>query len=319
MLGNRPSPASSFDSIDRNLFPVSWQYGVTPRITIGYEKNNGLGVRCRYWNLDQTSNVVTASIAPGIRDARIGANIPADIEFATNTQRPTGVLGQEYQALSLSLVDLQITWSHYFDNGVTTQFFSGLRYAKTDVYYDVRLESPFWGVSTANYLQSFEGVGPSIGTEVDIPFGVLGLSFYTWMQGTVLVGSGAQLTERSDNQHQPGDQPIVKHRSLFSRARVVLRDGREPAPVCPMPGGDYAGGGTRAPRTTWSDSMYFRGIVIMQGWPQCRHSTLTSPVAPGGVSSGISCTPYRTLNDFSQWGHDSGGTTREIVFVFPPW
>ncbi len=162
----------------------SHDFQVSPRIYLGFDNAEGLGVRARYWTFD--SDAELAFPTDGAHDF--------DFDFGPGE---VSVLGTQ-SWLSADTLDLEATQRGCLGH-FQFQLAGGFRYAKMEtgvgIYGDYEVDdtdTPY----TAGIDMDFEGVGPTIAIDVRRPFGSRGLALVgnarsSWMFGkTDINGAG---------------------------------------------------------------------------------------------------------------------------------
>jgi hypothetical protein len=157
----------------QNLIPFDNDYELTPRVWVGFQTKNGIGVRGSYWNFDHasrpfnaTSNGVqipSATSTSVIFPALIVAPFPGDI-LSVN------------QFLDASTVDLEATYDFRIKRLEAT-LGAGLRYAHWDQRFDGRVTPgpvPIASPASLTWQREFEGLGPALSAQGKMPIGCNG-------------------------------------------------------------------------------------------------------------------------------------------------
>jgi Legionella pneumophila major outer membrane protein precursor len=153
-----------------DLVPYSQRYEVTPRIWIGFQGANGLGVRATYWNYDYADQGLRL-VNDGVRFP--GATVTSVIFPALiSTAFPGDALNVNTQ-LSATTLDLEGTYELRIRQAELL-LSGGLRYGN----FDQRYNAAVTGLAPASlrWSREFEGLGPTVGADMNLP--LFGTSFY---------------------------------------------------------------------------------------------------------------------------------------------
>jgi hypothetical protein len=166
-----------------SLVPYDYAYNATPRAWIGYVGPNQMGVRARYWKLNQDQGpddfAADQVTFPGTQNVTI--IFPAVIQTA-----PGDVLTVS-NSISLQTLDLEGTlhfdgWGNYFVAS------AGLQYARIAQAFDATVSTGGIPDQFLNWDRKLEGVGPMAGIQVRRPLGCYGLEAFGGAQGALIFG-----------------------------------------------------------------------------------------------------------------------------------
>lgn len=166
-----------------NLAGYDYDYGITPRVWLGYESSDGLGIRATYWQYDHSgADVSLISDADTIVGAQtITVSVPAIIQSAAP--------GDELIASSsLETQTLDIEGTMRLVLGETTAVAgAGLHYGR--MLQDNRAVISAGGVpqSMLNRRRQLEGLGPTLSADMLRPVGG-GLAMAAGLRGSLLFG-----------------------------------------------------------------------------------------------------------------------------------
>lgn len=164
---------------------------LTPRVFLGWEHSDGVGMRATWWQFDNDADLITASpptnglgqiTHPGFADIDISSTDPDDIFRASSH-------------LNAYTIDLEATKATSFcgwDLGVA----GGVRYAYAEQGYEAEVETADTSVAsgrtidgTISYMQSIEGVGPTVSLSASRPL-TCRASLFCKARGSLLFGDG---------------------------------------------------------------------------------------------------------------------------------
>ena len=164
-----------------NMVPFSYDYALTPRVWFGYTAANGLGIRTRYWQYDQ-------SAPPFQMNPLIAAqaNVVSVIFPATIAATPGEILDVADE-LEVQTVDLEGTQKIKFGK-ISIVGGGGLRYALMRQVSQATVTNQGVVTKSLNWLRKFEGIGPTISVEIERPLGIKGLVVIGAFRGSLLFG-----------------------------------------------------------------------------------------------------------------------------------
>lgn len=166
----------------QSLLPYEYGYNATPRGWLGYVGPEQLGVRARYWNLQQDSGpetfVADGFSFPGTQSVTV--IFPA----AISTDAPGEVLSV---STGIELTTFELEGTFHFD-GWGNQFVAsaGLQYAKISQNYQSAVIVGGLPEQILNWDRSLEGLGPTAGLQLRRPVGNRGLQFFGGAQVALL-------------------------------------------------------------------------------------------------------------------------------------
>lgn len=190
---------------------------LTPRVFLGWEHANGLGLRATWWHFDNNADQVTAS--PD--DSGFGRiNHPEFANLDISSTDPNDIL-RANSHLNAYAIDLEATHTTSFcgwDLGVA----GGVRYAFVEQGYRAEVETTDTSNNNArvidgsiDYLQSIEGFGPTISLSASRPL-TQRASLFGKARGSLLFGDGeARLS---------GGEEITNNGFTFTTDRTTNRD-----------------------------------------------------------------------------------------------
>jgi hypothetical protein len=143
------------NNVSRSQEPT-FDYAATPRLYLGYRNRCGTGARVRYWNYDESSDVVDPD--------------PTNNEFDA-LQEHIDVRVLDFEGTQL------VCWGP-----LQVDFSAGLRYAKLE-FDSIRI-----GQRPIAYNSDFEGWGPTFAMDARFPIGCRPLSVYGNMRASFLYG-----------------------------------------------------------------------------------------------------------------------------------
>lgn len=168
-----------------DLMPFAFDYEVSPRVWLGYEGSEGVGVRASYWQYDHSAhpvamtpalgNAATAQAVTVIFPATITAALPGDTLTANNR-------------LQLQTIDLEGT-SRVHIGEIALLGGAGIRYARMDQSTTAAVTNSGVVTQQLNWSRRFEGVGPTFSAELRRPLGSWGLDFVSNARGAILFGN----------------------------------------------------------------------------------------------------------------------------------
>ncbi len=195
-----------------SLVPFSYDYDISPRTWLGYTGANGLGVRTRYWQYDHAAAPFQSSpFVPA------QAHVVSIIFPATIYSTPPNEILSVGDNLEVHTVDLEGT-QQLDIMGMSLVVSGGLRYAMMKQHTEAQVTNVGSGavVQALNWQRRFEGVGPSVGIEVERPIGQCGLAFVGAFHGALLFGD--KNLDRVEVNGAGIGPPVVS----LDRAREVL-------------------------------------------------------------------------------------------------
>jgi hypothetical protein len=167
-----------------DLLGFDFTYDATPRVWLGYSRDDGLGIRATYWRFDHSPQprtfvadgmtVFTAQAMTVIFPAYIVASTPGD------TLAIAG--GLDVQTLDVEgTQDLRL-------GSFLLKASAGLRFAS--LVQDSSASVTSGGVTTQqlSWSRTYRGLGPSVGVDLRRPLGSWGLEFVGAGRGALLYG-----------------------------------------------------------------------------------------------------------------------------------
>ena len=155
------------------------EYKISPRAWVGYVGPEGLGIRGRYWQYEQTLASETSSIT-----APTGGGLPADLDglsaSGSGRLRLLAIDGEFGQRLDIG------PWQGNLGGGV--------RYGELFHGSTIHLESPTIAPMDLASSALFHGIGPTLFVEMRRPLGASGFSLLANGRGSLLFGSTAYET-----------------------------------------------------------------------------------------------------------------------------
>jgi hypothetical protein len=180
-----------------------YDYDPTARFFVGYTGCNGLGVRSSWWEYDHDANTI-ALTNPGL--AVIATPLNVFVQTAGNRLVAS-------QSTELQTWDFEAT-SCFEACGGNIIAGLGVRYAKYNVNtHDAEFTPANVQVRAADLVESFEGWGPTVSVEFVRPLCFSGVSLYSNLRGSVLIGdehqtarffTGTTLTDISSRDAEEG-------------------------------------------------------------------------------------------------------------------
>lgn len=176
----RPMPKESFRANivsvtgTQTLLPTDYDYTATPRAWVGYVGEGGVGVRGRYWQLDEGSGERTY-VADGLNFPGTQA-VTLIFPGAISTDFPGESL-QVSDSIRLETIDLEGTL-HFQAWGGSFVASGGLQYGRIEQDYRAAVISGGVPEQVLNWDRSLEGVGPKIGLEMRRPIGSWGFEVF---------------------------------------------------------------------------------------------------------------------------------------------
>ena len=165
-----------------SLIPFDYDYDVSPRVWLGYEGKNGLGVRTRYWQYDHDANPCSVTAGPttfpGV--SSVSVIFPA----AISTCGPGDILTVG-SGLEVHLLDVGGTVRLDIAN---TQVLAsvGVRYASMDQsFHSVATKGPV-PLGSLNWTRTFEDVGLEMGADIRRRLGNTALTFVGSGRGSLV-------------------------------------------------------------------------------------------------------------------------------------
>jgi Legionella pneumophila major outer membrane protein precursor len=165
------------------VFDTKYDYDPTARVFAGYTGCNGLGVRASYWWFDHNSDFLSLTAPTGVTLLQGQLNsVPGVLAGDRLTSE---------QSLELQVADAEFTNCFEACGGNMVVSY-GVRYAKMRLSLQERII--FVGNTSgvpnlsADYTDEFDGFGPTVGLEFMRPLCCAGLSFYSSLRGSVVVG-----------------------------------------------------------------------------------------------------------------------------------
>jgi hypothetical protein len=147
---------------------ASDQFGVAPRVWIGYTAASDVGVRVRYWQLDQ--HLIGES-----SDTSLDGNLPPGSHLARSGR------------LNMYTVDSEVT-QHFQRNLVTVDVGVGVRAGGLARDRSLTFDIPNQADATLVFNRNFDGFGPTMVAEVRRQLGNSPFTFLVSPRGTMLFG-----------------------------------------------------------------------------------------------------------------------------------
>ncbi len=153
-----------------DLIPYGQQYELTPRVWLGFQGSNGIGVRATFWDyyyrdgglrlVNDGTRFPGATVTSTMFPALISTVFPGDA-LAVNT------------FLSAATLDLEGTYEVRIRQAEVL-LSGGLRYGN----FDQRYGATVTGLAPASlrWSREFEGLGPTVGADMNLP--LFGTRFY---------------------------------------------------------------------------------------------------------------------------------------------
>jgi hypothetical protein len=164
------------------MLPFSYDYDLTPRAWLGYTREDGLGVRTRYWQYDHAADPFQSS--PYTVAA---AQVVTVIFPATIMAIPPGDVLNVHDELETHTLDLEATQEINL-SGFTLVASGGIRYAMMRQSTNATVTDAGVVEQSLAWQRLFEGVGPVVAVEVERPVGNCGLAFIGSFRGALLYG-----------------------------------------------------------------------------------------------------------------------------------
>jgi hypothetical protein len=194
-----------------------WGYQAAPAFWLGYELENGVGVRGRYFSLDGSSKGLTtgltaAGAATGSVAPSPGLQRLSGAAFASPGIFLTAGLGADQlnfgSDLHIETYDVEATYETRYANNLSVVYSAGGRYLHSFQTYRGGLSNttaadPATGLTgtesqNLNYNHNFQGGGPTVALQATWRVGNAGLAVYGSARGSLLVGTtneSQQLTQ----------------------------------------------------------------------------------------------------------------------------
>jgi hypothetical protein len=147
---------------------ASDQFGVAPRVWIGYTAASDVGVRVRYWQLDQ--HLIGES-----SDTSLDGNLPVGSSLARSGR------------LNMYTIDSEVT-QHFQRNLVTVDVGVGVRAGGLARDRSLTFDIPNQADATLIFNRNFDGFGPTMVAEVRRQLGNSPFTFLVSPRGTMLFG-----------------------------------------------------------------------------------------------------------------------------------
>ncbi len=144
------------------------QFGVAPRVWIGYASPGNVGMRVRYWQLDQHLTAETS-------DTALDGNLPPGSQLAS--------VGR----LNMYTVDTELT-EHFERQPMTVDVGVGVRAGGLARDHSITFDIPGQIDSTLVLNRNFDGFGPTMVAEVRRQLGDSAITFLVSPRGTMLFG-----------------------------------------------------------------------------------------------------------------------------------
>ena len=188
----REGDGSSNESFSDTQFDYDLKF--TPRVFLGWEYQNGIGLRATWWSYDHGANTTSAS--PNANG--FGRIDPAPFEgIDISTTIPTDTISATTDLVAYS-IDLEVTKKVSFCNwdlGVA----GGVRYAYTEQSYFSELRNTNNALrGQINYTHSLEGFGPTISLDAFRPLNSQ-MGVFCKARGSLLYGDGQSSLAAGEN------------------------------------------------------------------------------------------------------------------------
>jgi len=170
----------------QTLIPFSYDYSATPEFWLGMERADGLGLRGRYWQFDQSGNGITR-VSDG--QTYYTANATTIIFPATIIANDAGEVLVSDDNLRTQVVDLEATLRMKVGR---TEIVGGggLRYAAlTQSLTSTVLDAGGTMVGLLQWTRDFEGVGPCVSFDLRRPLGQSRFSAVAKVNAALLYGN----------------------------------------------------------------------------------------------------------------------------------
>lgn len=178
-------------------------YDASPRIWLGYMNGCGFGGRLRYWEYDQSaaeSGVQDQNqtfFTPGATIGSLETNVPGDMLSVSERLHIYTLDAEVFQSMQICC------WNVIFGGGIR------------DAEVDIDRENSYTPAGdtapreVADIGNHFDGIGPTLFTELRRPFGCGGLAFVGTLRGSLLYGTKSlRVTDVSPAQTQFYDQTV---------------------------------------------------------------------------------------------------------------
>ena len=164
LVGDVREIGIEIEGVGESLPAPANDFGISPRVWLGYVTPSGLGVRARYWRFDQTLNAETGGVVGEISQLTAAGRLRTFAADAEVTQQFT--LG---------------LWKMNVGGGLRTAGTSrDFAIDATDV------EQQDFGIS---YYNRFNGTGPTLFAELRRPIGESGFALVATGRGSLLFGT----------------------------------------------------------------------------------------------------------------------------------
>jgi hypothetical protein len=207
----KPHLKESFKAINidvttgQQLIGFSHGYDLSPRVWLGYQSADGLGVRTRYWQYDHGAptltlasgpfNAVSAQAITVIFPGVIASDAPGQLLTVTNGLAVQTIDLEATQALAIGSVEGRV--------GV------GLRYAKLRQTFVAAILDAGVPDQLLSTEREFEGFGPFLSADFRRPLGCTGFSGLVVVSGGVFFGNKSMFRFVDNNLDDPEMLPII--------------------------------------------------------------------------------------------------------------
>lgn len=174
-----------------NSLPFENEYTITPRIWIGYQGDDGLGVRFRYWNYDKNARDRDLLVPLGAdTEARVAVNDSQG--FNAFIDGDAGEVMLARHGLEIHTADWEVTNQFRLMSSQVTVS-GGVRYMSLRNDYMSAAIAPDESISESLlHNQRFEGGGPVFSVKASRALGDSGLSLFVRMRGSIAFGEASQ-------------------------------------------------------------------------------------------------------------------------------
>ncbi|MCA9055846.1 MAG: hypothetical protein KDA75_18555, partial [Planctomycetaceae bacterium] len=161
------------------LVPFENDFGLSPRVELGYAATEDIGFRASYWHFDHNADRYSQTSTLG---TIFGANVVSVI-FPAAIAAPPGATLSVDSALRVQTLDLEAVVPLQVGRTSLTAS-GGLQYASLEQTYDASVLGTPIGL---NWDRDLHGIGPTLALEARHPLMESGLSFVGGARGALLV------------------------------------------------------------------------------------------------------------------------------------
>ncbi len=202
------SDGALFESF--NAVEFDYDLELTPRVFIGWQRCDGLGLRVTWWQFDHSAANSSAN-PPANGFGEIAAPPFGDVEISSNIPTDTFSAASDLDAYAIDVEATKQTSFASWNFGVG----GGVRYAATEQRYFAQLRDSGADLrDQIDFRQSLEGIGPTISIEAHRPWSRQ-LSSFCKARGSVLFGDGESRLNAGED---------LDLANSFTTTRVTNRD-----------------------------------------------------------------------------------------------